>query len=242
MSESNHADPTARADEPVATLSRRQALAAAGLMATSAGAVTAQAKGADSDDSGRTVGIAPPPANAVEFHARFVQTGASGEDFIAYGYLTRVEGIADGDLYAAGSLHNETTALFTAYAAGALVRRTQDQGVHSLDVEGSMTIYQRAAPGASFVLPDSFRTGATVARFEMSLQDILTVILPGKGIPTLNGAMRQTLADRLAGPHASRRFGRVGTQARLLATGIGTLVDPVAPGSILQMAGNWTMV
>ena len=35
-------------------------------------------------------------------------------------------------------------------------------------------------------------------------------------------------------------FGHVGARARLLRDGLGTLVDPVALNSVLEMAGNWT--
>jgi len=50
--------------------------------------------------------------------------------------------------------------------------------------------------------------------------------------------MEQTSANQLAsrGP----KFGHVGARARLLATGLGTLVDAVALNSNLEMAGNWS--
>ena len=86
---------------------------------------------------------------------------------------------------------------------------------------------------------DSFHDGIEVARFAMTLQDILAVFTPGRGIPTLTGDMRQTSAERLAGTR--RRVGRIGTRTRLFATGLGTLVDPVTLNALLEMAGNWTM-
>jgi hypothetical protein len=220
-------------------LSRRQALTAAGLLAAGTGVASAQTT-SGTQTSGRLVGDAPGPANAVEFRARFVQTGRSGEDFAAFGYLTRAQGAVDDDLFA-GAVHNETTALLTAYAAGNLVQRTLDRSVHSLDIEGALTVYQRVSAGASFNAPDSFQVGTPVARFELTLQDILTVFVPGRGIPTLTGAMRQTLADSLAGPTAGRRFGHIGSRARFFATGVGDLVDPVTLNAVLEMAGNWVV-
>jgi len=223
-------------------LSRRQALTMAGLIAAGAGSAAAQAApqhdASDTDD--QRVGEAPAPANAVEFRARFVQTGQSGEDFAAYGYITRAAGASVGDLFW-GSTFNETTALLTAYASGTLSRRVLDQSVHSLDIEGSLTIYQRAAPGASFSTPETFQFGVPVARFDLTLQDILTVFAPAKGIPTLTGGMRQTLAEKLTGTPRGRRFGHAGSRARLFATGLGTLVDPVTLNAALEMAGNWVL-
>src|SRR5574337_679335 len=176
------------------------------------GAASAAAAGAAAEPSGANVGIAASPANAVEFRAHFDQTGSTGENFEAYGYLTRVAGAGDAELYAGGPL-GESTALFTAYAQGSLTNRVHDAtGVHTLDIDGTLTVYQRAAPGASFADPSSFRTGTAVAQFDVTLHDVLTVFTPGKGLPSLNGAMRQTAAERLAGVPPGRRFGRVGRQ------------------------------
>jgi hypothetical protein len=180
------------------------------------------------------------PDNAAEFRARIVQSGASGEDFVAFGYVTRLHGASEGDLFA-GALHNETTALLMAYAAGKLVQRTLDRSVHSLDIEGTLVIHQRVSAGASFAVPDSFQVGTPVARFDLSLHDILTVFLPARGIPTLAGAMHQTLAEALAGPVPGRRFGHVGSRARFFATGIGDLVDPVTLNAVLEMVGHWVI-
>ena len=83
----------------------------------------------------------------------------------------------------------------------------------------SAAIFQRSGPGASFADVDSFHDGTEVARFAMTLQDILAVFAPGRGIPTLTGDMRQTSAERL----------------------VGTLVDPVTLNALLEMARNRTM-
>ena len=104
-----------RAAELGEALSRREALSMAGAIAAGVGAAAAHAESPrdDSDARGRPIGEAAPPANAVEFRARFVQTGASGEDFAAYGYLTRASGASTGDLFW-GTTFNESAALLTA--------------------------------------------------------------------------------------------------------------------------------
>jgi hypothetical protein len=238
MSRPDDVDATREDRTPDGALSRRQLLTA-GLAAAGAGLASAPAAAAPhAEPTGHEAGVPKPGTTAVEFQARFAQTGPSGEHFAAYGYLTSVEGMAESDLFASTPL-GEATALLTAYAEGELVRRTVDEVVHSLDIEGSLTIYQRSTPGASFSDPSSFQDGTPVARFALMLQDIVTVFAPAKGLPTLTGDMEQTFADRLDGK-GKRKFGHVGARARLFATGIGTLVDPVTSNALLSMAGHWT--
>jgi hypothetical protein len=220
--------------------SRREVLTAAGMAAASVGLASADEPHPARDDDDRRVGTAPRGATAAEFRARFEQTGTTGETFTAYGYLTRLVGASDDDIFQ-GAVHSEATALLTAYATGSLGRRALDQAVHALDIEGTLTVYQREVPGASFGDPASFQVGTAVARFDLVLQDIVTVFAPQKGLPTLNGDMRQNLARRLEGPLDGKKFGREGQRTRLFATGLGTLVDPVHLNSLLEMAGNWTV-
>lgn len=214
----------------------RRSLLATGLTAAGAGlALAASAEGAPDHDDGN-VGVASKGSTAVEFRARFEQTGDVGQSFLGYGYLTRAAGTTDGQLFS-GSTHGDATALLTAYAVGHLVRRTVDQAVHELDVEGTLTIYRRSGPGASFADPDSFRQGTPVAVFDITLQDIVTVFAPAQGLPTLNGDLTQTASARIMN---GGRFGHVGAQARLYATGLGRLTDPARLNSMLEMAGHWT--
>jgi hypothetical protein len=221
----------------VGSISRRQVLTA-GLAAAGAGAASLAAAPSASA-AGQPVAETQPGGTAAEFRASLLQSGPAGENFIAFGYITAADGATDDDLFVGASL-NDTTALLTAYAEGELVRRTVDQSVHSLDIEGTLTVYQRAVPGASFADPASFTDGTPVAIFAITLQDIVTVFAPGKGLPTLTGDMRQTQSGKLNDPGGGRNFGHVGARSRLFATGIGTLLNPVTFNSILEMAGNWT--
>jgi hypothetical protein len=227
--------------EPDGARSRRDVLTAAGLAAAAVGLAPAKAAAAHAEEGRHLVGVAPKGTTAVEFRGRFLQSGAAGEAFTAVGYLIAAQGATDDDLFG-GAPANETTALLTVHAAGDLVRRVLDQNVHSLDIEGSLTVYQRSEPGASFDDPGSFQAGTPVARFALTLQDVLTVFAPGTGIPTLTGDMRQTSAHRLSGPLGGKRLGHDGLRARLFATGLGKLTDPVTLNASLEMAGNWTLV
>jgi hypothetical protein len=225
-------------EEQAGTLSRRQMLSV-GLAAAGAGLGVAHPASAEPTGRGR-LADPEPGATAAEFRARFAQTGPTGEQFVAYGYLTKVFGAGDGDLFASDQ-PSDGTALLTAYAAGELVRRTVDQSVHSLDIQGTLTIYQRSVPGASFADPDSFQVGTPIAQFDVTLQDIVTVFAPGKGLPTLTGDLRQVSTRRLDGSPGQGAFGRVGAQGRLFATGLGTLVNAATFNSILEMAGQGTV-
>jgi hypothetical protein len=227
----NDFETTADTSSPSGSLSRRDVLSAGFAVAGAASLAAAPAA--------RPLAETQPGTTAAEFRARFAQTGSTGEHFTAYGYITAADGATDDDLFSGASL-SDTTALLTAFAEGELVRRTIDQSVHSLDIEGTLTIYQRATPGASFADPTSFADGIPVAAFAITLQDIVTVFAPGKGLPTLTGDMRQTRSGALNGPGGGRNFGHVGARARLFATGIGTLLNPATFNSVLEMAGNWT--
>lgn len=224
-------------DTPSDGVSRRQLLTA-GLAAAGAGLVTAPAH---AETAARIVGVAVKGTTAVEFQVRFTQSGPTGELFAGFGYLTRLDGAAEEDLFSGGP-HNETTALLTAVASGALTHRINDGTVHSIDIEGTLTVYQRAVPGASFADPGSFEVGTAVAVFTVVLQDVLTVFAPGKGLPTLSGDLRQISADKIVLQDGRWPFGHVGARARLSATGLGTLTNPATLNSVHEMGGNWTTV
>jgi hypothetical protein len=218
-------------------LSRRRVLTGAGLAVAGGVATAAVTSTAADADAGR-VALGRRGSTAAEFRGRIAQTGGSGEIFTAYGYLTAADGAASTDLFA-GSLKNETTALFTLCATGTLTNRVLDTAVHSLDISGSLDVYQRSSAGASFSDPSTFTVGTKVASFAMTLQDVLAVFLPGQGIPTLTGDMAQSLSVMLGGGLSGKRFGLAGQNLRMFATGLGTLVDPVTLNAQLEMAGNW---
>jgi hypothetical protein len=182
----------------------------------------------------------PQGSTTVEFRGRIVQTGTSGQLFTGYGYLMRATNAPLGALFH-GTPHHESTALLTMYASGDLTARINDISVHSMDIVGTLTVYQRATPGASFSNPASFKVGTPVARYDLTLQDVLAVYAAGKGLPTLTGDMRQTFAHVMSGLVAGRTFGKAGTRLRMFASGLGVLTDPVKLNSQLEIAGNWSV-
>jgi len=220
---------------PESRLSRRRVMTASAVFA-GAGLAVAPTAAAAAGTGGQAVSLGPSGTTTVEFRGRVEQSGPS---FISYGYLIRASHADQGDLFSSTDL-KETTALLTAYATGNLQARTTDGVVHALDIVGTMTVYQRSSAGASFSDPSSFKTGTAVARYDMRLQDILTVIATNTGLPTLTGDMLQTFARALSGPLAGQTFGRTGTRLRFFATGLGNKFDD-APTAKLEIAGNWSI-
>ena len=221
-------------------MSRRDLLTGAGAVAAAVGlgaSGTAEpADAAPAEHAGR-VGIDKPGVNAGEFKSWIRQGGSNGEAFVSFGFLTKLAGATDDDLFTSEP-HNEASALLTVYAEGALQQRVFGQNVHTLDVVGTLTVYERSAPGASAGDPTSFQVGTPVAQFALTLQDVLTVFAPGRGLPTLSGDMHQTQVGHLAG--VGKHFGRLGMPARVLATGIGQRPNPSTFDTSFEMAGNWT--
>jgi len=217
-------------------LSRRQVMTASAV-AAGVGLASIPAR-AGAATGGQAVSLGVSGTTTVEFRGRVTQ---SGDSFISYGYLIKASNADDSALFADPTTPSETTALLTAYATGDLLARVTDMSVHSLDIVGTLTIYQRSQPGASFNDPSSFQIGTAVASYDMTLQDVLTVFAPAQGLPTLTGDMLQTDAATLSGPLAGQKFGRQGARLRFFATGLGALTDPTPPNSQLEIAGNWSI-
>ena len=216
-------------------VSRRGILSGAGAaLVAGAVAATADACGASADEK-TPIGGGVSGTTTVEFRGRIRQTGNQGQSFACVGYLTRVNGLEPSKLFS-GDPQSLATSLWTASATGDLVARVLDQNVHLLDIKGTLEVYQRTAgssPAPDFANVDSFKQGTLAARFDLTLQDVLAVFAPNKGIPTLTGDMHQTLASG---------FGKVGLRLRMTASGLGTLVDPATLNAELEVAGNWAAV
>ncbi|HXZ71709.1 MAG TPA: hypothetical protein VEH31_12710 [Streptosporangiaceae bacterium] len=222
---------------PRSRLSRRQVMTASAVVA-GVGLASVPAR-AEAGTGGQAVSLGEPGTTTVEFRGRVIQSGSSGQSFTSFGYLIRASHADDSGLFD-GTPLSEATALLTAYATGDLQARTVDMSVHALDIVGTMTVYQRKQPGASFNNPSSFQVGTPVARYDMTLQDVLTVFATDTGLPTLTGDMLQTAAHALSGPLAGQTFGRPGTRLRFFATGLGHRTD-TAPNAQLEIAGNWSI-
>jgi hypothetical protein len=223
-----------RVDDTGMGVSRRRIVAAGIVGGLGAAAVASPAEAT----GGEGVGLGHQGGTVVEFRGRIDQSGSSGQLFTSYGYLTRLVNAPTSALFD-GATPSAATALLTAYASGDLMARILDVSVHSLDIVGTLTVYQRQHGGADFGDPSTFKVGTAVASYDLTLQDVLAVFAAGQGIPTLTGDMVQTAARALSGSLAGRTIGRRGTRLRMFATGLGKLVDPVTLNAQLEIAGNW---
>jgi hypothetical protein len=211
----------AAVSEP-AGVSRRRVLSGAGVAlaggvvagaaATVAGAPLAGATGSGGVASGRS------GTTAVELLCRITQDGS---DFSGLGFLTSVAGLDPSSLFAGDGPRDQAHALYIVTATGSLVARSVDGAVHALDIAGRLEVYLRGRSGASLDDPSSSTSNRRLARYALTLQDVLTVVAPGTGLPVLSGTAEQTEAGSVNG----RRFGAVGLELRFGATGLGTRHD-----------------
>jgi hypothetical protein len=216
-------------------VSRRRILGGAGAALAGGAAATLVGACGTSGEEKPPIGGGVAGTTTVEFRGRIRQTGNQGESFSCVGYLTRVNGLEATRLFS-GAPQNLASSLVTASATGDLVARVLDRDVHLLDIAGVLDLYERDPASSSapdFARPESFMQGKLLARFDLTLQDVLAVFAPAKGVPTLTGDMRQTAASG---------FGKVGLRFRMTASGLGTLVDPVTLNAELEIAGNWAAV
>lgn len=218
-------------------LSRRKMLTGAGVAITggiAAGTVGGLMGAAPAEAAGPgVIATGPPGTTLVEFVSRITQNASA---FSSIGYLTQVAGLEGDDLFTDPAHRDEAHALYVATASGELIARSVDGAVHSLDIEGELRVYLRDGGGASFSDPSSFASGRRLARFALELQDVLTVIAPQTGLPTLTGNARQVDSANVRG----RPFGRPGQPTRVVATGLGTRSDANtdSPQAQLSVAGS----
>jgi hypothetical protein len=197
------------------------------------------AAAADDRAAAPAVGTTSKGRTAVELLAKIDQEGT---EFIGYGYLTVIQGLTLDQLFTDPSAPSESTARFTVHSSASLVSRVALGDVHALDLEGTMSFYFDRDGGASFDQPDSFSAGARIARSKVTMQDILSVIGPGEGVPTLGGDVRQTAAEPFTLDGTRYQLGKVGLLTRLSGTGRGTLEDASLPRSSLSFSANLVVV
>lgn len=215
--------------------SRRDVLrtAAAGAALTAGGIVLPSAAAA-------TSGPGSPTAKGATAFAFVGRIDQDGSDFRGYAYLTEVAGVPDEALFDGQIDRSEEVAQLTIAGDVTLERRSILGNVFVLDAVGSLAIRLLDIPGADFADPASFTAGAVVARYSATLHDVLTVIGPNEGIPTLSGELDQTTAADFTLAGKRYRIGSRGTRLILDGTGHGVRTDPDAPRSNIDLAATVT--
>lgn len=194
------------------------------------------ATGYSKSDSPREVG-----SDAYQFVGRIDQNGPV---FVGYGYLSAIEGLAPGDLFADPFNGSAETAHFTYYATATLTSRSvatdTARSIFSLDSAGEITFYYQSYPSASFDDPQSFQGGTPIATAATNLQDVLSVQDPNHGLAVTNGTFAiQTAAPFTFGAE-TLRFGHPGVVHQISTFGDALRTEPSSPQSTVLLAGNAT--
>ena len=190
------------------------------------------------------VGSAVGDVNAVEYIGRIDQDGSN---FVSYGYLSHISGLADTLLFS-GTIPfvNESNAHFTFHTTAVLTARNVIIGafnsitssVFMIDAIGTTVYYYNVRPSATFTNPASFAAGIPIMTATVRSQNILNVQAPSRGIGTNFTEFTQTGVSPFSLNGQSYQIGRVGVLERLFSTGEGTNIDPLTPKSVTLVAGN----
>jgi hypothetical protein len=133
------------------------------------------APAAERGDSGDAAGN-----TALEFVGRATQNGAS---ISIVGYVTRVAGVADADLFATTNplARNENTARIT-YSASTTVSQSfmvlpQSPTLFDVNSAGSLIVFLTDAPGPrSFDAVASFSSSRPIAGYSVRFQDVVAAL------------------------------------------------------------------
>lgn len=174
-------------------------------------------------------------ALAFSFAGRIDQEGF---DLTGYGFLTDVAGIPDTVLFGDALDRTEAAARLTITGVMTLQRRTIRPGVFIVDADGTMEVRSLDAPGVTFDDPATFASGTIVAEYAASLHDVLTVIAPDQGIPTLSGELIQTAVSDFSLDGSWYRIGSIGARLAFSGTGLGTRTDTDLPRAHLDVAAQ----
>jgi hypothetical protein len=173
----------------------------------------------------------------MDFIGRVSQNGAN---FTFIGYLTRVRGLDEAALFAGGdaSARSEQTARFTIKAETTSTSRSVVDNLFAVDSKGTLNVFLNQTPGADFDDPGSFSTGELIASFEITVQNVISVIAPAQGVSTTWGVLEQTKAEHFRLNGKRFKFGKNNQRERIFGTGQGTLLDAGVPVSVVFISGN----
>jgi len=198
--------------------------------------------------SGRRVGSGPTDRRSVGLLMAVRQVGPSLDGF---GYLTRVRGLANAQLFTAPPAVRSTDARasdpsparFTFYAEAKIESLAQLDEAISSNGGGRVRIYYQANGGARFDDPATFASGLLVATLTGNFQNDLTLTEPNTAVVNMSADLTQTNARRftVAGAGALR-FGGPRYSWSLSATGRGRRTEPTEPRSELKLSGDLGVV
>lgn len=189
---------------------------------------------------GTAVGTGSRHENVLEFTGQINQVGG---EFEFYGYFTFIRGLTPDELFSNPAEASEATARFTFRGAAQLVSHSAHSNVFNIAAIGSLNVYRRGSPGASFDSPSSFVQGQRIASFQGRFQDVIAAFDPDPsagdtGIADGVGDLTQTLAETFKVGKRNETLGAVGERYRFSWSGWGTIADPGPPISVVEVAGQ----
>jgi hypothetical protein len=197
-------------------------------------------------------GIAPDVAGAADLH-RVGEPGDGtaaaevvghldqvGDAITGYGYLTRIHGLREADLFR-GPGATEATARFTFFSKVQVNARFIRGALVSVDGVGTLTFFLDPN-GADFATPATFSDGTAIAKFEAHFHNLLTVLAPNQGISTIAGELTQRQARTFSFEGRRTRFGHRGLRLHLSVAGPSQRTAPSPPTAFFEVAGDITVV
>lgn len=151
-----------------------------------------------------------------------------------YGYVTHLDGLADGDLFDGAT--SEAGAQLTFFSTAKVTARFPHGALVSTVGRGSIAFHR--ADGADFANPRSFAAGPVVARFDARLQNVASVVAPNQAITTIEAALTQRSAPTFELGAHRYRFGHPGLLVHLSATGPGMRTNQTPPRALFDVAGR----
>jgi hypothetical protein len=163
-----------------------------------------------------------------------------GDAITGYGYLTRIHGLRQADLFR-GPGATEATARFTFFSKVHVNARFIRGALVSVDGVGTVTFFL-GADGADFAKPATFSDGTAIARFAAHFHNLLSVIAPNQGISTIAGELTQRQARTFSFRGRRTRFGHRGLRLHLSVAGPSTRTAPSPPTATFEVAGDLSVV
>jgi hypothetical protein len=153
-----------------------------------------------------------------------------------FGYLTRIRGLRDADVF--GATRDEAGARFTFSAEATVHNRFLRGSMIAADATGTISFYFDSTGGGDFASPGSFSDGTRIATFRGRFQNVLSLIADQQAVTTVDGELVQTSARAFSIGGRKHRFGRRGLRLHLLVSGPGRKTDPVVRTATFDVAGH----
>src|SRR6201987_835149 len=163
-----------------------------------------------------------------------------GDAITGYGYLTRVHGLRQADLFR-GPGATEATARFTFFSNVQVNARFIRGALVSVDGLGTLTFFLDPN-GADFATPATFSDGTAIAAFEAHFHNLLTVLAPNQGISTIAGELTQRQAATFSFEGRRTRCGHRGLRLHLSVAGPSQRTAASPPAAFFEVAGDITVV